>query len=52
METKECSAHVHMLLEIPPKMSISGFIDFFYVKLYINFLKIKSSTMLFQKFGK
>lgn len=37
-----CPDHVHMLVEIPPKMSVSGF---------MGYLKGKSSTMLYEKFG-
>lgn len=39
---EECPDHVHMLVEIPPKMSISGF---------MGFLKGKSSIMIYQKWG-
>ena len=42
IEAEVCPDHVHMLLEIPPKMSISGF---------MGFLKGKSSLMIFQRFG-
>ena len=41
-EAEGYSNHVHMLLEIPPKMSISSF---------MGFLKGKSSLMIFQRFG-
>ncbi|MCA6943203.1 IS200/IS605 family transposase [Pectobacterium polaris] len=34
--------HIHMLLEIPPKMSVSGF---------MGYLKGKSSLMLYEQFG-
>ena len=34
--------HIHMLVEIPPKMSVAG---------YIGFLKGKSSLMIFQRHG-
>ena len=34
--------HVHMLVEIPPKMTVSGF---------MGFLKGKSSIMIYQKWG-
>ena len=37
-----CPNHVHMLLEIPPKMSVSSF---------MGFLKGKSSLMIYEKFG-
>ena len=37
-----CLDHVHMLVEIPPKMSVSGF---------MGFLKEKSSLMIYEKFG-
>ena len=32
--------HVHMLVEIPPKMSVSGF---------VGYLKGKSSQMIFER---
>ncbi|CGD93399.1 transposase for insertion sequence element IS200 [Salmonella enterica subsp. enterica serovar Typhi] len=35
-------AHIHMLLEIPPKMSVSSF---------MGYLKGKSSLMLYEQFG-
>lgn len=38
----EICPHVHMLLEIPPKMSISSF---------MGFLKGKSSLMIYEKWG-
>ena len=37
-----CTNHVHMLVEIPPKMSVSSF---------MGFLKGKSSLMIYEKFG-
>ena len=39
-EAEICSDHVHMLVEIPPKMSVSGF---------VGFVKCKSSLMIYQK---
>ena len=42
IEAEVCPDHVHMLLEIPPKMSISSF---------IGFLKGKSSLMIYEKWG-
>ena len=42
MEGEVCPDHVHILVEIPPKMSVSGF---------MGYLKGKSSTMLYEKFG-
>lgn len=42
IEGKICSDHVHLLLVIQPKMSISYF---------IGYLKGKRSLMLFQKYG-
>ena len=42
IEAYVCPDHVHMLLEIPPKMSVSGF---------MGYLKGKSSLMIFQKYG-
>ena len=38
IEGEVCPDHIHLLLSIPPKMSVSGF-------------KGKSSLMIFQKFG-
>ena len=37
-----CPDHVHMLIEIPPKMSVSSF---------MGFLKGKSSIIIYQKWG-
>ncbi|EOU1105726.1 IS200/IS605 family transposase, partial [Clostridium perfringens] len=37
-----CVDHIHMLVEIPPKMSVSSF---------VGFLKGKSSLMIFEKFA-
>ena len=34
--------HIHMLVEIPPKISVSSF---------MGYLKGKSSTMLYEQFG-
>ena len=42
IEAEVCSDHIHMLLAIPPKMSVSGF---------MGFLKGKSSLMIYQKWG-
>lgn len=42
LEAEVCIDHVHMLLEIPPKMSVSGF---------MGFLKGKSSQMIYEKWG-
>ena len=42
LEGEICPAHIHMLVSIPPKMSVSGF---------MGFLKGKSSLMIFQRFG-
>lgn len=39
IEAEVCKDHVHMLVEIPPKMSISGF---------MGFLKGKSSQMIYE----
>lgn len=40
---KVCQDHVHMLVEIPPKMSVSGF---------MGYLNGKGNTMLYEKFEK
>ena len=42
IEGEICPDHIHMLVSIPPKMSISGF---------MGYLKGKSSLMIFQKYG-
>ena len=39
IEAEVCKDHVHMLIEVPPKMSISGF---------MGFLKGKSSQMIYE----
>ena len=42
IEAEVCPDHVHMLVEIPPKMSVSSF---------MGYLKGRSSTMLYEQFG-
>ena len=42
IEGEICPDHVHMLVSIPPKLSVSGF---------MGYLKGKSSLMIFRKFG-
>lgn len=42
IEAEVCPDHVHMLVAIPPKMSVSGF---------MGYLKGKSSLMIYQKWG-
>ena len=42
IEGEICPDHIHLLVSIPPKMSISGF---------MGYLKGKSSLMIFQRFG-
>ena len=42
LEAEVCPDYVHMLLEIPPKMSVSGF---------MGYLKGKSSLMIYQRWG-
>ena len=42
VEAEICKDHVHMLLEIPPKMSISSF---------VGYLKGKSSLMIYERWG-
>ena len=42
IEAEVCPDHIHMLLSIPPKMSVSGF---------MGFLKGKSSLMIYQRWG-
>ena len=40
IEAEVCPEHVHMLVEIPPKMSVSGF---------VGVLKGKSSLMVYER---
>ncbi len=42
IEGEICPDHIHMLVSIPPKMSVSGF---------MGYLKGKSALMIFQKWG-
>ena len=42
IEAEVCPDHIHMLLSIPPKISVSGF---------MGFLKGKSGLMIYQKWG-
>ena len=42
LEAEVCPDHIHMLVKIPPKMSVSGF---------VGYLKGKSSIMIFQQWG-
>ena len=42
IEAEVCPDHIHMLLEIPPKISVSSF---------MGYLKGKSSTMIYEQFG-
>ncbi len=42
IEAEVCPEHIHMLVEIPPKMSVAGF---------VGFLKGKSSLIIHQRHG-
>ncbi len=42
IQTEVCVDHIHMFLEIPPKISVSGF---------MSYLKGKSSLMIFEKWS-
>ena len=42
IEAELCPDHVHMLVEIPPKIAVSSF---------MGYLKGKSSLMMYQKYG-
>ena len=42
VEAELCPDHIHMLVEIPPKMSVSSF---------VGFLKGKSSLMIHERYG-
>ena len=41
-EAEVCPDHIHMLIEIPPKMSVSSF---------MGYLKGKSSLVIYEKWG-
>ena len=41
VEAEVCPDHIHMLVEIPPKMSVAGF---------MGYLKGKSSVLIYQQF--
>lgn len=42
IEAEVCPDHIHMLVEIPPKISVSSF---------VGYLKGKSSTLIYEQFG-
>lgn len=42
IEAEVCPDHIHMLVEIPPKMAVSGF---------VGYLKGKSGTLIYEQFG-
>lgn len=42
IEAEVCPDHIHMLVEIPPKMLVSSF---------VGYLKGKSSTLIYEQFG-
>ena len=42
IEAEVCADHIHMLIEIPPKMRVSGF---------MGFLKAKSSQMIYERWA-
>ena len=42
IEAEVCPDHVHMLVSIPPKLSVSGF---------MGYLKGKSSVLIYQKYA-
>ncbi len=42
IEAEVCADHIHMLVEIPPKISVSGF---------MGYLKGKSSILIYQKYA-
>ena len=42
LEAEECADHIHMLVEIPPKTSVSSF---------MGFLKGKSSILIHERHG-
>ena len=42
IEAEACPDHIHLFVEIPPKMSVSGF---------MGYLKGKSAAMMYEQFG-
>ena len=42
LEAEACPDHIHLFVEIPPKMAVSQF---------MGYLKGKSSTMIYEQFG-
>ena len=42
IEGEVCPDHIHILVSLPPKMSVSGF---------MGYLKGKSATIIFQRWG-
>ena len=42
IEAEVCPDHIHMLVEIPPKMAVSGF---------VGYLKGKRSTLIYEQFS-
>ena len=42
LEAEACSDHIHLFVEIPPKIAVSQF---------MGYLKGKSSTMIYEQFG-
>lgn len=42
IQAEVCPDHIHMLVKIPPKMSVSGF---------VGFLKGKSTLLIFERHG-
>lgn len=42
IEAESCPDHIHMLVEIPPKLSVASF---------VGFLKGKSSLLIYQKYA-
>ena len=42
LEAEACPDHIHLFVEIPPKMSVSSF---------MGYLKGKSATMIYEQFG-
>ena len=42
IEAEVCPDHIHMLIKIPPKLSVASF---------VGFLKGKSSILIYQKFA-
>ena len=51
MEANACLDYMHMLVSIPPKLSVSQLMGYFYRKISITIWKGKSSLMIFDRYA-